>query len=63
MALNSFAMGDDLLLSPVTNPQTIDQLNAACDRPLLHRPAVNVIGNELQPGIVLGTALEVDGQT
>ena len=58
-ALDQFAMSDEMLLQPISHPQVVDGLDAACELPLTERPQVRVIGRELQPGVVMATALEV----
>jgi hypothetical protein len=57
-----FAIEDDLLLRPVSHPQLIDRLDASCESTLGERPQVKVIGEPIQDGVVLATALEVNGE-
>lgn len=61
-ALREFEISDDSLVAPISNPQVLDALDASCQKPLGTRPRVVVYGEQLQPGVALATALEIDGQ-
>lgn len=60
-ALREFSVTDDHLLNPISHPQLIDSLDASCEMLANERPNVGVIGERIQAGVVLVTALEVDG--
>jgi len=60
--LNDFSMDDSRLIEPISHPDTIDLLDLTGSKPLAERPLVKVAGEQIQPGIVLATALEVNGQ-
>ncbi|MEK7500742.1 MAG: hypothetical protein AAB642_01295 [Patescibacteria group bacterium] len=61
-ALSSFSINDELLLTPVSNQQVIDKLEVSLEKPFEERPEVEVIGEELQAGVALTTALVFDGE-
>lgn len=42
--------------------RVLDQIVASCGKPLAERPRVKVYGREVSPGVVMSTALEVEGQ-
>lgn len=42
--------------------RVLDQIVASCGKPLEERSAVKVYGQEVSPGVIMATALEIDGQ-
>ncbi len=56
-----FSMKDNLVISPLSHPAMIDSLDVSCQKPLLERPFVKVMGTPIQEGLAMGTALEVGG--
>lgn len=61
-ALEEFSFSDENLLEPVSHPQSIDFLDSACELPVEARPNVKVKGRIIQRGIILATALEINGK-
>lgn len=47
---------------PISHPQLVDLLDSSCELDFGKRPSVSVIGQEIQEGVVIATALEVDGR-
>ncbi len=60
-ALISFNADENSLLTPISHPMILDRLDAATQKPQVDRPPVKVIGNLVQDGVALATALVVDG--
>ncbi|MBI2100829.1 MAG: hypothetical protein HYT47_02315 [Candidatus Vogelbacteria bacterium] len=60
-ALQQFTVEENTLLSPISHPALLDRLDAATQKPAAVRPAVTVIGEMVQNGVALATALAVDG--
>ena len=58
----NFSVEDDVLLYNISHPQLIDSIDASCEMPLEARPTVKVIGEKIQDGVVIATALEVNGR-
>lgn len=42
---------------------TIDMLDASCQKAIGERPVVHVLGKQIQDGVALATALQVNGET
>lgn len=61
--LHEFQLGDNVLIAPLHHPQLIDRLDLATSSPAAERPDVTVIGQIIQPGVVLASALQVDGRS
>jgi len=61
-ALEEFSFSDENLLAPVSHPQLIDFLDSSCELPIEARPNVKVKGRIIQKGIILATALEINGE-
>lgn len=59
VVLSEFALGDEVLLAPLSHPQLIDRVDAACHDPTEERPVIRVAGRVLQPGIVLASAVTI----
>lgn len=55
-------MADEYLLNLLSHPQLLDSLDASCEEPPAERPNVHVVGEMIQEGVMLATALEVDGE-
>jgi hypothetical protein len=62
VVLEQFSPSDEVLLGPLSHPQFIDFLDSSCELPLRERPDVKVKGRIIQEGIILATALEVNGK-
>lgn len=60
--LYNFSVKDDVLLYNISHPQLIDSLDASCEMPIEVRPTVKVLGEKIQDGVVIATALEVNGR-
>ncbi|MBI4135995.1 MAG: hypothetical protein HY481_00380 [Candidatus Vogelbacteria bacterium] len=60
-ALRQFTADESSLLSPISHPALLDRLDAAAQKPTAAKPAVTVIGEMVQNGVALATALVVDG--
>lgn len=60
-ALRQFTTEEPVLLQPISHPALLDRLDAAAQKPFETRPAVQVIGEKVQDGVALATALVVDG--
>jgi len=61
-ALQGFVMDKEALLTPVSHPQLVDRLDASCELNIGQRPLVSVAGQEIQPGVVMATALQIGEQ-
>ncbi|MFZ2893562.1 MAG: hypothetical protein WA072_02640 [Candidatus Moraniibacteriota bacterium] len=59
--LKDFAVKDEYLLTPISHPQIIDALDASIEMTSERRLSVVVRGEPIQDGVVLATALEVNG--
>ncbi len=60
-ALKQFTADESSLLHPISHPMILDRLDAATHRPVEARPVVQVIGETVQDGVALATALVVSG--
>ncbi|NQT49466.1 hypothetical protein HQ571_02100 [Candidatus Kuenenbacteria bacterium] len=54
-----YAFNDAKLRMGLTNPSAIDKLDVSLESPMDARPTVRVCGQLLQPGVVLGTQLQI----
>lgn len=61
-AIQAFTMDDAMLCAPISHPKIVDALDADCGKPVADRRKVAVIGTEIQPGVAVATALEVNGE-
>lgn len=62
IALEECSFSEEKVAAPVSHPQLIDSLDSSCELSLEKRPVVSVIGQEIQEGVVIVTALEVGGR-
>lgn len=60
-ALEQFTTDESTLLQPISHPMILDRLDAATQKPAETRPTVQVVGEQIQSGVVLATALVVGG--
>lgn len=59
--LTSFRLTDEVLLKPISHPIFVDRLDAACRLPATERPTLRLAGQLIQPGVILVSALQLDG--
>ena len=62
VVLEECSFSEENVAAPVSHPQLVDLLDSSCERDFEQRPNVGVIGQEIQAGVVIATALEVDGK-
>lgn len=62
VALEECSFSEENVATPVSHPQLVDSLDSSCELDFQQRPNVHVIGQEIQEGVVIATALEVDGK-
>lgn len=61
-ALQNFSISEENISISISHPEIIDYLSGSCELPLANRPGVSAKGIEIQSGVVLATALEVEGK-
>jgi hypothetical protein len=62
LAITSFRLADEHLITPLAHPIVINRLDAACDQAIEHRPVVTVKAEHIQEGVVLGSSLTIEGE-
>jgi len=62
VALKQCSFSEENVVTPISHPQLIDSLNSSCELTFEQRPIVCVIGQKIQEGVVIATALEVGGR-
>ena len=60
--LEECSFSEKNVAAPISHPQLVDSLDSSCELTFEKRPIVSVIGEEIQKGVVIATALEVDGK-
>ena len=53
---------EENVVVPISHPSLIDLLDSSCEENFGQRPNVGVMGQEIQEGVVIATALKVDGK-
>ena len=59
VVIDNFVLSDEHFYHLLDHAQTIDILDASCQQPPDARPVVEVYGQVIQPGVIIGTALRV----
>lgn len=60
--VHNFALAGDWS-QRLVHTQTIDMLDASCEKPVTERPVVGVMGRMLHEGVAFATGLRVNGET
>jgi len=60
--LEACFFSEEKVVAPISHPQMVDSLDSSCELDFDQRPTVGVTGQQIQEGVVVATALEVDGK-
>jgi len=60
--LKEYSFSEENVTTPISHPQLVDSLDSSCELTFDQRPVVGVIGQQIQEGVVIATALEVGGR-